>query len=128
MRENPSITIDIPASEWLTANGRYHWAVKAKRTKALRHRAHMLARSQGLTVPTPCFVVVEVGYPRGGTADPDNAQPAWKACCDGIVDSGALPGDDSEHIIATSYMRGTKTGRKGMYRLTARFVSQHVPF
>jgi hypothetical protein len=122
-----TLTIDVPAAEWLSANQRLHWAQKARRVRALRHRAAWLARQARLAVPTPTIAVVEVSYPRNGTADTDNA-PSWKAVCDGLVDAGVIPGDDSEHLVAVSFRRGPKTGVKGLYRLTVRFIQQRVPF
>lgn len=123
-----TLTIDIPAAEWMTSNDRLHWAAKAKRTKAIRSRTAWLARSQQLKVPTPTVVAVQVQYPRNGTADPSNASPAVKAALDGITDSGAWPDDNSDHVVEVSYRRGPKTGEKGLYRLTITFHSQHVPF
>lgn len=122
-----TLTIDVPASEWMTSNQRLHWAARAKRTKAVRSRTALLARSQQLTVPTPTTVAVQVHYPRNGTADPSNAAPTVKAALDGITDSGAWPDDNSEHVVEVSYRRGPKTGVKGMYRLTLTFTHNHVP-
>ena len=121
-----TLTIDVPANEWMSANQRLHWAAKAKRTKAIRSRAAWIARGHIITTPT--IAVVHVSYPRNGTADVDNAQPTWKAVCDGLVDAGVLPGDDSKHLVAVSFRRGPKTGEKGLYRLSITFHSQHVPF
>ena len=123
-----TLTSDIPAAEWMTSNERLHWAVKAKRTKAIRSRTAWLARSQQLRVPTPTVVAVQVHYPRNGTAAPSNASPVVKAALDGITDSGAWPDDNSDHVVEVSYRRGPKTGVKGLYRLTITFHSQHVPF
>lgn len=122
------LVIDVPGSEWLSANQRLHWAAKAKRVRALRSRAAWFARQADLRVNTPTIAVVEVSYPRNGTADTDNAQPTWKAICDGLVDAGALPADDSDHLAAVSFRRGPKTGVKGLYRLTLTFIDQTVPF
>lgn len=39
------VVVDVPAGEWLTANGRLHWAQRARRTRALRVRAALAARA-----------------------------------------------------------------------------------
>lgn len=119
--------LDIPANEWLTANGRDHHHVKARKTKALRYRAATTARSQKLTVESPTFIAVKVGYPTASKADPDNAQPTVKACVDGLVDARVLPDDNSEHVVGILYMRGPKCP-KGVHRLEFIFTSQLVPF
>lgn len=122
------LIIDVPADEWISQNARLHWARKARMTKALRSRAFVLARSQKLQVPTPVLVVAEIGYTKGGRADPDNASPTVKACIDGIVSAGALPDDDSTHIVAITYQRGPKTDQKGVHRVHLKFIEQHVKF
>lgn len=88
-RATRSVVIDVPAGEWLTSNGRYHWASRARRTRALRVRAAIAA----------------------------NAYPAVKACIDGLVDAGILPDDPDPHL-PTGHHRLTvnitdTTGDKG---------------
>lgn len=122
------LVIDVPANEWLSANDRRHWADKARRTKALRHRAAILARQAHLTVATPCIVVAEIGYPRNSRADPANASDAVKPILDGLTDASAWADDDSEHVPAVTYRRGSKTDRQGWHRITLTFIPQHVPF
>ena len=122
------LVIDIPKNEWLSANDRRHWADKARRTKALRQRAAMLARQARLTVATPCIVVAEVGYPRNSRADPANASDAVKPILDGLTDASVWVDDDSTHVPAVTYRRGTKTDRQGWHRITLIFIPQHVPF
>lgn len=123
-----TLTIDIPPNEWMSANDRGHWAAKAKRTRALRHRAAWAARQARLTVPTPVLVVAHIGYPRNGKADPGNAAPTVKALLDGLTDAGVWPDDDSTHVIGPDYRRGPKTDRAGWHAVTLTFTQQHVPF
>lgn len=123
------LVIDVPENEWLTSNMRFtHWAQKTRRIKALRQRAFFLARSQGLIVPTPTLVVAEIGYPRGGRADPSNASDVVKPCLDGITDAGGWPDDDSRHVVGVLYQRGPKTGERGVHRVHFKFIDQHVAF
>ena len=39
------VVVEVPAAEWLTSNGRYHWASRARRTRKLRTRAALAARA-----------------------------------------------------------------------------------
>jgi len=39
------VVVEVPAGEWLTSNGRYHWASRARRTRKLRTRAALAARA-----------------------------------------------------------------------------------
>ena len=38
-----TVTVDVPANLWVTSNSHLHWRVKARRVRALRRLAHMLA-------------------------------------------------------------------------------------
>lgn len=121
------ISITVPNDEWVTANGRYHWAVKARKTKALRTRAMFLARSKRLRVETPTLLTVMVGYPTNTRADMENAHPTVKAIIDGLVDADALPDDSSQYIVATTWARGPKC-EKGTHVVDLVFTPQRVPF
>ena len=119
-RADHSVVIDVPAGEWLTSNGRYHWAQKARRTRALRVRAALAARAARippmvrarLTGPVP-------GRPPART-DPANAYPTVKACIDGLVDAGVLPDDDAAHLDGPDMRLGDPDPRlpTGHHRLT----------
>lgn len=122
------LIIDIPDNEYLSANDRLHWRPERNRKTALRNRAKALARSQKLIVPTPCFVVVEVGLRTNGKADADNCAPTVKCLIDGIVSAGALVDDSSEHIVSTIYRRGPRVTEKGWRRIHLIFHDQRIPF
>jgi crossover junction endodeoxyribonuclease RusA len=113
------LTVEVPTNEWLSSNQRPHWAAKSRKTKALRERAYYLAKAQKLTAPTPASLIVEVGYPKRGRADPENGQPTYKALIDGMVDAGVIPDDDSSHIVETRYRRGARSA-PGWHRV--RFI------
>ena len=123
-----TLTIDVPPNEWLSANDRPIWQVRARKTGALRRRAAWVARQQRLTVPTPVLVVADIGYPRNGKADPNNASPTVKAILDGLTDAGVWPDDDSDHVIGPLYRRGPKTDRQGWHAVTLTFTQQAIPF
>lgn len=121
------ISISVPNDEWVTANGRYHWAEKARRTRALRTRAKFLAKRDRLRVETPTLLTVRVGYPTKARADMENAHPTVKALIDGLVDADALPDDSSQYIVATTWARGPKC-EKGTHVVELIFTPQRVPF
>lgn len=91
-----TLTIDVPANEWMTANGRLHWSQRARRTKALRFRARMLARSQRVPHHTGRVRVdYEVSTRTAGRFDPGNAYPTVKAIVDGLTDAGVWTDDSA---------------------------------
>ena len=47
-----SFTVQIPAAVWMTSNGRYHWADRARRTRVLRAMAAAQCRSHTITAFT----------------------------------------------------------------------------
>ena len=104
-----TLTIDVPATEWLTANGRYHWADRAQRTRALRRRGRMLARAAGLR-PSPTGRVQVTAHVHTRTRrrmDPANAAPTTKALIDGaLVDRQIVPDDDHTHLTGPDHRRG----------------------
>ena len=62
------LCIDIPAALWLSANARIHWGEAARRTRALRHSASIIARGAGLAGLglARASITVEVHRPRAG--------------------------------------------------------------
>lgn len=116
------MTIDIPASWWLTSNQRMHWAEKARRTRVIRNVAGFVALRSGLHPVERATVTVWVGYPSTRRQDPANASPAAKAAIDGIVATRRLlADDDAEHLTAVTFRRDEPTWRKGWYRLRIEF-------
>ena len=102
-----TLTVDVPPGEWLTANGRYHWAERSRRTRALRARAAWLARRHSLPRMDGCVHVTAYIHTRTrGRMDPDNASPATKAIIDGLRDAGVLIDDDHEHLTGPDHRRG----------------------
>lgn len=119
-----TITITVPRSFWLTANGRYHWAEKARRTRWLRHLAKIETRAVRLGY-SRALVTAFVSYPKGtGRVDPNNAAPTTKALIDGCIDAGLLPDDDHRHVLGPDHRRDTNTCTSD-YRI--RLVFSEVP-
>ena len=112
--------LDISRDEWLTQNQRLHWAQVAKRKKAIKQRARLEARRQGIQPRIgKTIATILVGYPSARRADPENAAPTIKACIDGLVDAGVLP-DDSAEFWAHGTDRDPNKTQPGTYRLTIR--------
>lgn len=111
-----SLTLDIPADWWLSANQRLHWAEKARRTRSLRQLAATKARAEKVPTFDVCHITAHIGYPTNAKADPANANVV-KPLIDGLVDAGVLVDDDDTHLIGPDYRRDTKTGRAGFYRV-----------
>ena len=127
-----SILFTIPDNEWLTANGRYHWAVRQERTKALRERAKVqslnaMRRGQLAPVFGRVHVIAGIQY-RTSRVDPANAYPTIKALIDGMTDAGIWPDDDSKHLIGPDFRRKPGRAPKGVHRITLILNDMHVPF
>lgn len=105
-----TVKFEIPNPMWLTLNGRYHWADKAKRTKNLKALGKV--RGHALQPVKRCKLLVEVGYSTNRRADPRNAEPTVKALEDGLVLAGVFPDDDSTHVVETTYRRDPDLCRK----------------
>ena len=109
-------TFDVARTLWMTSNGRYHWAVRSNRTKALRETA-ALASWRHPKFKVRARAIAYIGYPRNGRADPANAAPTVKALIDGLVDGGVLADDDHEHLLGPDYRRDPATGVTGLWRV-----------
>ena len=131
-----TLTIDVPPSEWVTANGRYHWAEKAKRVRALRFRARMLARRADLRhADGPVRVIAHVHTRTRGRLDPDNAAPTPKALLAGLTRApparwaGGWDDDAPTHVIGPAPRSGPTipTLPRGFHRITLTIVETHKP-
>lgn len=122
------ITLDIPAAWWMSSNQRLHWARRAERTGWVRQMFMIAARNAALPRMEQVHVAAEIGYPRAVKADPANAAPTVKAALDGLTDAGVWPDDDSEHVVAVTYLRSPKTGQAGLHRVRLILTDQTVPW
>ena len=123
------IVIEVPAREWLTSNGRYHWADKARRTRAIRWRAQAAALAHrmpdGRRHRRPWYagrvrVTATIQGRRAGRMDPANAYPTIKAALDGLTDAGVWVDDDSSHVVGPDMRRGDPDNHlpTGAHRVT----------
>ena len=126
MTGTQTLTIEIPFNEWLSANGRTHWAEKARRTRALRTRAAFTARNQHIQPVSIAHVTARIQYPTAGRADPGNASPTIKACLDGCTDAGVWEDDDHRHLVGPDYRRDTGRAPKHWHRVRLVIVEQEV--
>lgn len=123
------IVIEVPAREWLTSNGRYHWADRARRTAAVRRRAWAAAiahrESGGRRHRRPWYegrvrVTATVQGRTRVRTDPANTYPTVKACLDGMTDAGVWEDDDSTHVVGPDMRLGEPDPslRTGWHRIT----------
>lgn len=66
----------------------------------------------------PAYYTAEIGWPRGGRTDSDNAAPTVKALLDGLVDVGILSDDADEILHVRSFMRDPDNTRPTTHRVT----------
>ena len=94
------VEVDIPIRTVSEANGREHWAVKAKRVKLHRNTAFMVLRMalRGAK-PLPATITLTRMSPR--LLDDDNLRQALKATRDGIADLFGV--DDRSPLIRWEY-------------------------
>ena len=115
-----TIIVTIPASDWMSANQREHWAKKARKTRTIRTLGFLAARQTRLgTLPGKTHIHVDVAYPTARPADAPNAYPSVKATIDGFVDAGLLTGDTSDEV-SLSFDRHPGKSPKGAYQLYCR--------
>nr|DAX65456.1 MAG TPA: Endodeoxyribonuclease RusA [Caudoviricetes sp.] len=102
-----SLVVDVPASEWVSANSRLHWRERARRVRALRARGFWLARAAHLApVGGRALVVARIHSRARRWSDPNNANPATKPLLDGLVDAGIFEDDDHTRVIGPHHLYG----------------------
>ena len=112
--------LTIPRAAALTANQRLHWRAKAERTRALRTRGRHAWLNAGLAPMDRAHLTVTLAWHDARRRDPGNWSPTAKALVDGMVsDAGALPDDDTAHLIGPDLRGETDPAVKpGTIRLT----------
>ena len=88
-----------PGTPLLSANGREHWAVKARRTRQLRYLGFCLARQQRIPRLARAHVLATYRPPDRRRRDPANMYPTVKAMLDGLTDAGVWADDDAAHVL-----------------------------
>lgn len=118
-----TLDLTIGKQNLLTANQRLHHMQRAAITKVLRHTGAINARSQDLPVFRRAHIIVHIHWPDRRRRDAHNIMPTLKAIIDGVVDAGALPDDDDNHLIGPDLRRAeTTSGIPGVTRLVFTFT------
>jgi hypothetical protein len=81
-----------------SANSRYHWAERNRRTQEWRESAGWTAKQKRIPHLDRARIDVEWCVSDRRRRDASNAQTAVKACVDGIVDAGVLDDDDDTRL------------------------------
>lgn len=105
MTDDPLVRLYFQApDERMTMNKRYHWAVRARLTKAWREmgftvgtgfRHDNMIRRHSLRA---CAVKVTFHVPDNRRRDPHNCAPTVKALIDGLVDAGFWRDDTPDQV------------------------------
>ena len=108
--------IEVPASQIITSNNeRGHWAIRSGAKKALRHQAHLKAKTARLPKDLQrVHITVYIDYPDRRRRDAHNLYPTVKPIIDGLVDAGVLIDDSDTHLIGPD-LRPTGNTVKGKY-------------
>lgn len=105
-------------NQMISANDRYHFAVKMKLTEFLRSLACQKVASEfHLTAPVftpdnPCTVIITIHPPTRRRMDPPNWYPTVKALIDGMTDAKLWSDDNHEIIRALTFVYGEVTEDK----------------
>ena len=112
--------VTIPRAAALTANQRPHWRKKAALTRDLRTRGRLAWLNAGLASMDRAHLTVTLAWHDARRRDANNWAPTAKALVDGMVsDAGALPDDDTAHLIGPDMRGETDPAVKpGTIRLT----------
>jgi crossover junction endodeoxyribonuclease RusA len=102
MSDMVTLSFEQPADR-LSMNGRYHWAVRSRRTQIWRHTASIhahktLGAPKAARAQPPSFVRVTFPVADNRRRDADNPAPTCKAIVDGLVDAGLWPDDSPEWV------------------------------
>lgn len=95
--------------ELINSNNRSHWAVNYRKARDLR--LYGFAVSKRLKIPQlKQASVTAVVHPGARTKkfDPSNWAPTVKALMDGMTDANVWVDDDSTHVVAVTYIAGTR--------------------
>lgn len=106
-------TLSIPApADFINVNKRYHWAAKAKLTKAWRKNTYFAALKAQLPEGLErVHIIATITRPTRRKYDVGNLADTAKACIDGLVsDYGLLPDDDNAHLLGPDMRHDPEPG------------------
>jgi Holliday junction resolvase RusA-like endonuclease len=108
--------LDFPRpDEWISANERTHWAVKAAKVRTWRQAAAVHARNAHIPMLDRASVLVEPCWTSKRRRDASNIAPTAKAAIDGLTDAGVWADDDDDHVTGVTFRNGPVV--KGVARL-----------
>lgn len=104
--------VTVAGREWLNANDRIHWAIRAELTDSWKNLTRLAARAAELPrFDGKVHITAVCLFPDRRRRDPGNWYPTAKACIDGLTDSyvkvkpqlavrvaGWLADDDAKHL------------------------------
>jgi crossover junction endodeoxyribonuclease RusA len=123
-----TLIVNVPATLWMSANVKMHWAPAATRARNLRKLGYVTARNAKVSDLGPTLVSAFIGYPPTvGRADPANER-VTKHLIDGMVDAGVWPDDSSEWVLGPIPLRDTSSGIPTVHTVRLVLTSQTVPF
>lgn len=94
--------------EWLSANQRLYWAVRADRVRSWRELAACRAREAKLPRLIRAHIICELNFTDLRRRDPSNWAPTAKACVDGLVDAGVFVDDNHTRVVGPDMRMGLK--------------------
>lgn len=102
----------LPFTRPLSLNHRMHWAVRAKRTAAVRGMAREAILHAGLQPASHLRTWIEYEPRDARRRDPINLIPTLKACEDALVDCEIVPDDNPDYVESVMPKILPKTGEK----------------
>jgi Holliday junction resolvase RusA-like endonuclease len=124
--ESATFTLTLPLADLHNSNDRSHWAVVARKRKALRALAKREASRELPVFFGPVALDVTFQFPTKHRRDLDNVD--LKPLIDGIVDANVLEDDSSDILVAVTKRSSPKVSPKSCVTLTFTLTSQYVPF
>lgn len=106
MSEPYLLFVPLDGMQWISANQRLFWRVKAERTKAWRQATAWHARAAKIPYVPTALVVCELRFSTLHRRDPSNWAPTAKACVDGLVDAEVFDDDDHKHVTGPDMRLG----------------------
>jgi Holliday junction resolvase RusA-like endonuclease len=124
--ESASFTLTLPLADLHNSNDRSHWAVIAKKRKALRALAKREAHKTLPVFYGPVALDVVFQFPTAHRRDLDNYE--IKAAIDGMVDANVFEDDRSDILVAVTRRSNPKKSPQGCVTLTFTIWSQAHKF
>lgn len=107
------------------SRGHGHWSATGKKVKEWREAFYVLGL-QNRERFQAAHVIVEIAM-KPPLADTGNAYGTVKACIDGLVDAGILPGDGPKEIRSLVMMAPRKTAKMERDSVTITLIDAEMP-